>query len=212
MRKERDIRIIKHIEKHGFITIKQAHKIFFNDRQTGYDLARKRLFKLAEQGHIKGFIDYLSPNPEKIYYLEDKYKSPTKHTILIMDAYAEIINLGVNMIYFKREEKWEKTNRRSDGYAVFIMEDYLYEVFIEVKYRMGTDQVNKADDLNKKYSEILNSGECSEKIVSITNNHIDTNKVILVVDPYYHKYEWEVENEKLVKVDYTFKGIGKILI
>lgn len=205
---------MKHIEEYGFITIKQAHKIFFNDRQTGYDLARKRLFKLAEQGHMKGYIDYLSPNPEKIYYLNDKYKSPTKHTILIMDAYAEIVNLGGRMLYFKREEKWELSNRRSDGYCIFAMEGLPYEIFIEVKYRMGTDQVNKVDDINKKYTEILNSGECESKFKRIfnTDKDLETYKVILVVDPYSHKTEWEVDDEKVVKVDYTFKGIGRILI
>lgn len=205
---------MKHIEEYGFITIKQAHKIFFNDRQTGYDLARKRLFKLAEQGHIKGYIDYLSPSPEKIYYLNDKYKSPTKHTILIMDAYAEIVNLGVKTLHFKREERWEQSGRRSDGYCIFVMDDYAYEIFIEVKYRMGTDQVNKVDDINKKYTEILKSGECAKKLKNILNTEeeLDTYKVILVVDPYSHKTEWEVDDEKVVKVDYTFKGIGRILI
>lgn len=214
MRKERDIRIMKHIENYGFITIKQAHKIFFNERQTGYDLARKRLLKLLQQGYIKGYMDYYSDNAEKIYYLEEDYKMPSKHTILIMDSYAEMVNLGVNMLYFKREEKWKKTNRRSDAYAVFIIDDYLYEVFVEVQNNMSNGQSYKVQDMNKKYSDIFASGECEEKIKEITKSEgeLDSCKSVLIVDPYNHKYEWEVDNERVVKVDYTFKGIGKILI
>lgn len=213
MLKERDLRIIRHIEEYGFITIKQAYKIFFTDRRCGYDLARRRLAKLVEQGHMNGYMDYLSTNPEKIFYIKDKYKMPSKHTLLIMDSYAEMVNLGANVLHFKREQRWDKTDRRSDGYAIFIMGDYLYEIFVEVIYHIGTDQKSRKIDMSKKYVDIIESEESSDVLKKVIGKDYipNSNKVILIVSSSIDDDEIEIEDEKVVNVDYRFNGIGNIL-
>lgn len=213
MLKERDLKIIRHIEEYGFITIKQAYKIFFTDRRCGYDLARRRLAKLVEQGHMKGYMDYLSTNPEKIFYIDEMYKMPSKHTLLIMDSYAEIVNIGANIIYFKREQRWEITKRRSDGYAIFIMGDYLYEVFIEVIYHIGTDRKSRIQDMSRKYLDIIESNESAPIIHESFKSFVpNVNTVILIVSSSVDDNEIEIDDERVVNVDYRFNGIGNILI
>lgn len=214
MLRERDLKIINHIDKYGFITIKQAHKIFFTDRRCGYDLARRRLAKLTEQGHMLSYMDYLSTNPEKIFYLVDDYKYPSRHTILIMDAYAEIVSLGAKIMYFKREQDWKESNRRSDGYAIFLSGGYLYEVFIEVIYHIGSDQKSRIEDMSNKYYKILESEESSDIVSEVMNrdDEVPTNKVILIVNSDEKKQEIEDFGEaKILNVNYNLSGISNIL-
>lgn len=214
MLRERDLKMIRHIEKYGFITIKQAHKIFFTDRRCGYDLARRRLAKLTEQGHMLSYMDYLSTNPEKIFYLKEKYKLPSRHTILIMDTYAEIVSLGAKIMYFEREQVWEESNRRSDGYVVFLSGEYLYEVFIEVIYHIGSDQKSRIEDMSNKYYKIISSNESSDVVSEAMNTDkaMPTNKVILIVNGDEKKQEIEDFGEaKIVNVNYNLSGISNIL-
>lgn len=214
MLRERDLKIIKHIDKYGFITIKQCYKMFFTDRKCGYDLARRRLSKLVEQNHIKGYMDYLSTNPEKIFYLDDRYIQPTRHTILIMDSYAEIVALGGDVLYFEREQKWVKANRRSDGYCLFLLGGYMYEVFIEVIYHLGVKRDVRVSDMTDKYSDVVESMESKNIIGTVWDNpNVPTNKVVLVVTSNTDKQEIsEVDDVKAVSVNYNLKGIGSILI
>lgn len=223
MLRERDLKMINHIQKYGFLTINQAYKIFFTDRRCGYDLARRRLAKLVEQGHIKSNMDYLSSS-EKIFYLVDKYMQPSKHTILIMDTYAELVALcgGVEkednnkgVLEFEREQEWKSIKRRSDGYGIFIMGEYLYEIFIEVIYHIGTDRKTRVEDMSKKYEEIIKYN-VSKPLVNETlkrEDDIPTNKIILIVsyNPYKNEINIDDNLAKIVNVDYSLKGIGNIL-
>lgn len=212
MSKERDFRIIKHIEDYGFLTIKQAHKIFFTDRRCGYDLARRRLAKLTEQGHIKSYMDYLSTNPEKIFYLKEGFKMPSKHTILIMDSYAELISIGAKPIYFKREQRWDISNRRSDGYCVFIVGEYLYELYIEVIYHIGTDKKARVGEMSKKYIEIIKSKESSNIVLEkMGDRGVNVNRVILIVSSNAKEDEIIIDDEKVISVDYRLSGFVNIL-
>lgn len=215
--KERDLKIRKHIEDFGFITIKQASKIFFQNRRCSYDLARRRLKKLVEQGFFKSYMDYLNSNPEKIFYINDKYKSPSRHTILIMDTYAEIINMGITPLYFKREQYWLESNRRSDGYMIFLKEGYMYEIFIEVIYHLGTDKKSRNEDMNKKYQDIIESKESLEIVGDIVKKTFKktieediTNKVILILSPV--EEDIAIDNQKVVVANYQMNNIVNILI
>lgn len=217
MMRERDLKIRKHIEDFGFITIKQASKIFFQNRRCSYDLARRRLNKLSEQGYFNSYMDYLNSNPEKIFYINDKFKSPSRHTILIMDAYAEIVNMGITPLYFKREQYWLDSNRRSDGYMIFLKEGYMYEIFIEVIYHLGTDKKSRNEDMNKKYQDIINSKESLNIVKRVVEKTFEktveedlTNKVILVLSPI--EEEIDIDNQRVVVTNYHMDNIVNILI
>lgn len=217
MLKERDINIIKHIERYGFITIKQGYKIFFNKAGYGYDLSRKKLANLEQKGYISGFLDYFSNTGEKIYYIEDKFKNPSKHTVLVMDTFSEIVKLGAEVLFFKREQKWLDGERRSDAYSVFKIGDYLYELFIEVEGSGSHKRYTRENiiaDFNKKYTEIIQSKEPQLIINDIfgSKTDISSTRRILVVDNIPHVLEWLVDDEIIVQVNSSLEGIGKLLI
>ena len=220
MLSKRDVKMIRHVEKYGFITISQCYKMFFNDRAYGYDLARKRLVKLQEQGHLNSQIDYLEKNPEKIFFIDEDFSSPSKHTVYIMNTLAELVKLGADILHFSREQIWLDGSYRSDGYVVFRMYEYVFQVFIEVegntnhKKKPRTDIVQDFDD---KYSAIIESNEPMSILYDIFNLPINDKRInpltrILVIDQLTHSIPWEVENVSTIQVDFLFNGLGRILI
>lgn len=222
MLNERDEKIIRYIETYGFVTISQCYKMFFRDRAYGYDLARKRLAKLQEKGHLLSQIDYLEKNPEKIYYIDYENSSPSKHTIMIMNSLAEVYKLDANVRYFAREQDWMDGKRRSDAYILFNLNNYVYQLFVEVegsstkKKRTREEIVN---DFNNKYTDILNSEEplhLAYKCFNLNPTNYDKLEVItriLVIDNFSHNnYPWFVDGEKVIQLDFSLKKFGQILI
>lgn len=215
----RDAKIIRHIESYGFITISQCYKMFFNNRNYGYDLARKRLAKLQEQGYMFSHIDYLEKCPEKIFYIDETYSTPKRHTIVIMNAFAEMIRLGAEPLFFKREQKWLNGKRRSDGYLLFKINSYIFQLFIEVESATTNKKTSReiiVEDFNKKYTDIFSSGEPNELIKSILNlsdnDEINPINRILVIDDVSHIIPWYVDGVTLLQSDISLNKISQILI
>ena len=129
MLNERDEKIIRYIENYGFVTISQCYKMFFRNRAYGYDLARKRLAKLQQKGHLLSHIDYLEKNPEKIYYIDEEYSSPSKHTIMIMNSLAEIYKFKV-IDYNKASIiiEWVETESKINDLIKIFEENFLNRI------------------------------------------------------------------------------------
>lgn len=222
MLNERDLKIIRYIETYGFVTISQCYKMFFKDRAYGYDLARKRLAKLQEKGHLLSQIDYLEKNPEKIYYIEEENSSPSKHTIMIMNCLAEVYKLDSNVRYFAREQEWLDGKRRSDGYVLFNINNYVYQLFIEVEGATTKKKHSRQeilDDFNKKYTDIISSEEplhLAYKCFNLTPDNYNKLEVItriVVIDNFSHSNSpWYVDDEKVIQLDFSFKQFSQILI
>lgn len=222
MLNERDEKIIRYIENYGFVTISQCYKMFFRNRAYGYDLARKRLAKLQQKGHLLSQIDYLEKNPEKIYYIDEEYSSPSKHTIMIMNSLAEIYKLDANVRYFAREQEWLDGKRRSDAYMIFNLNNYVYQLFVEVEGQTTKKKKSRAEiveDFNKKYTDILRSEEplkLAYKCFDLTPENYDKLTIltrILVIDNFSHNNApWYVDDEKVIQVDFSLKQFGQILI
>lgn len=222
MLNKRDEKIIRYVETYGFITISQCYKMFFRDRAYGYDLARKRLAILQQQGHLLSQIDYLERNPEKIYYIEEEHSSPSKHTILIMNSLAEVYKLDADVRYFAREQEWMGGERRSDAYILFNLNSYVYQLFVEVegqttKKKRSRDEITK--DFNKKYMDILQSEEpfkLAYNIFNLSPENYSKLKIltrILVIDNFSHSQNpWYVTDETVIQLDFSFKKFGQILI
>lgn len=156
--KDRDRNIMNYIEKYGFITTNQAALIFFKDNKNYYKTACARLKILSDNKYI--YKTNCSNSSENVYTLRNK-KSPSKHSILLMDFYAHLINLGCEIIDFKREYTWF-TKKRSDGYVEFkfgkiqccpyIIEiDFSHATNIDNKYMPIFDSNILQDKYKKEY-------------------------------------------------------------
>lgn len=216
---KRDKEIIRYIEDNGFITISQCCNMWFADRKYGYDLARKRLAEIERQEYCKSFINHKIYAPEKIFYIEKKYANPSKHTILTMNAYSEIIKLGADILYFKREQSWLEGKYKSDGFVIFKMDKYVYAVCIETIVGTGVlPYMEQREKLNGKYYEIIYVEDEVQNAVDIVmsnygiNDRINANKCVLIIDEIDHKNPWTVDEVRTYQIHYDMKGIGKILL
>lgn len=219
MLRERDVAIIRYIEKYGFITISQCTKMFFSDKTYGYDLARKRLAKLEKQGYFYSNLDILSNQPEKVFYIGEKNSTPTKHTILSMNVYSEIIRLSGEIIYFKKEQNWLNGTRRSDAYVLFKINDYIYQVFVEVEGGSSNKKYSRDDivlDMSDKYSSIIESGEpkrFANTLLDLPEDYnLNLTTRILIIDNVRHSIDWQVPNQVVIQLDFTMSKFSQILI
>lgn len=219
---ERDVNILRHVEQYGFITIKQAQKMFFNNASYGYDLARKRLKILEQKGRIRSKLDHCTLGSEKIFFMSDKHSSPKKHTITIMDFYSEIVRITScssdgEILFFSREQKWLNGKRRSDAYCIFKIKGFLYEVFLEVEgssTNKTTCREYIVDDMNKKYTDVISSKEPQAIVNEIfkSTKDIVTTRRIVIVDDMRHISDWYVEDEVVVQINSSIDNINDALI
>lgn len=130
---ERDRIVLKHIDEFGYITLKQAVLIAYNNIGYGYDYARRRMNKLRQQWKLKCHRSLiLNCN---IYYFDDTKKNPSLHRNLSMEYYCKLISCNANIEYFKREVVWaENTNYRciSDICCIFTLGNTRYYNLVEI--------------------------------------------------------------------------------
>lgn len=200
--------ILEFIEKYGFITIKQASKIFYKSNSRAYECARLKLKKVLEHGYIK-VSDY-KLTKENVYQLKGDPKNVGESRMVALNLYAEIYSLADSIEYFKLEEEWDTgaTKRRSDAHIIFTMNkgesnEYMKAYCIEVEnyYKLGTD----------KYDELFESRVIHEWYkqkygaewfpdVLVVSNGLRTIKP--------HKYE----DYKIINLDYSMEGIVQKVI
>jgi hypothetical protein len=212
--KDKDKEIIRYVEKYGFITIGQAYDIWFSHRRYGYDLSRKRLQQMVDDNYLKQQYDMEEMYAPKIFYIDDKYKKPSKHTILTMDVYAYLVRLGATVIYFKREEEWLDKKYRTDAFIIFTIEGYCYSAFIEVLKSTSSKDITQNSKFQNKYTELVDSKEAQLKIKQITqrDNEFD-DAFLIIIDDIKHKYSFSIPNlDKIVVADYKLNGLSKALI
>ncbi|MPQ45370.1 hypothetical protein GBZ86_16830, partial [Clostridium tarantellae] len=120
------------MERYGFITIKQASRIWFRTKKDSYNLAQRRLSACVKCDQLKVNIQRFKQDDCNIYYLKDDYSRVSRHTMKIMDIFIELQLMGAKVSYFKREENWLEGRYRSDAFAIINMEGYIIPLFIEV--------------------------------------------------------------------------------
>lgn len=156
--KDNDRNIMKHIEKYGFITTKQTELIFYRNHRCSYKEACRRLKILRDNNLI---IKTICSNALEYVYVLDSKKNPSRHSILLMDFYAKLINLGCEIINFYKEYNWF-TKKRSDGFIEFkfgkieccpyiIEVDFSHKTNIDNKYIPILDSHILQDKYKKEY-------------------------------------------------------------
>lgn len=189
---QRDKRILRFIEDFGGITINQCSKIFFRDTKHPYDLARKRLKKIAEMTDLRYFTNKLTG--ERVY-CHDKRLTP--HTVFLYNVYAEFIHHDCKIIEFKKEPQYLDGARRADG-------------FFEIEYNNGRRkiicveiEVTYSTDFSK-YDEIYKGGEFQSKY--------GEDAFPLVVNVGDLESDYSSENFEIAYLDYNLSNfVEKVL-
>lgn len=138
----RDREIIKWIEENKSMTIYQCSKIFFRDCSCDYDLARKRLRKLYEEGLIKRYRKRLED--EVVYFTEKKLKT---HDLKLMDVIAYLQKFNIDS--FEKEQKIEinsTINYIIDSTIVLNYKNLAIPILVEIDYTHYTSK-EKIQDL-----------------------------------------------------------------
>lgn len=207
----RDKQIIFHIEKYGFLTIGQAYSIWFNEQKYGYDLARKHLAKCVEAGHLKSYRPKsITVYTEKIFYIDEKYARPTRSMVIAMNVYAEIIRLGADMIYFKREEPWFDGKYRSDAFAIVSISNTVFSTCIEIIDSEKLSYAAQRKHFINKYTDIYSDDEPLKKLIEITNLARKFSSPKLVIISEIIKADLEIDGVEIISLDYSLQKLSQI--
>jgi hypothetical protein len=209
---QKDKEIINHVQQYGFITIGQCYLIWFNDRKYGYDIARKHLNKIVQEGYLKNYKPVSNIYAEKVYYSDSKYATPTKSMLISMDVYAELKRLGADIIYFKREERWLEDKYRSDAYTVFNLNRYIFSCCIEVIDSTKLTYLNHKKTFISKYENIYSSDEPLKKMIEITELKRNFDFPTLLVVSEIGQYDLDIEGINIVYLDYSLQKLSQVFI
>ena len=144
---------------------------------------------------------------QNIYYTDKKL---SYHDLLSLDYYCILIQMGVNIIYFKQEPQWMNNQYFSDAYCCYAINNKVYFDIVEV---VDTHRYDK-----EKYIDIYNSGEIQNynnmiyKQIGGQNNINQFPRVILI-DDIQHSDEYLYINDdiKVYQLDYKMSNIISIL-
>lgn len=188
----RDKEIFKFIEQYGSITINQCSKIFFSKCKQNYYQARKRLKLLSDNKYLKRYRKDM--RSEAVYYLDKKLSA---HDLKVLDIYAELINQGAEIKYFKREYAIPTKNKeyRADGLIECIKDGYFYPILVEIDYTHFTS--------NKKLLDIYSSNYFQKKYKDLDEDIFPT---VLIVRPFISSYN----NNLPFNIIYTTMCINNI--
>ncbi len=147
---DRDMEIVRHLEKYHYATISQLQKIFFPHQVYSYNIVRKRLEEIEKGGYIRRPKRDHATNRNIYIYNDDKLKYPSQHRILTLDIYAEMKYMGFDIEHFEVEKHWIDDKKRgvyNDAFAVFTMDNRRYHYFIEVQISNNYHNLEKYDKL-----------------------------------------------------------------
>ena len=192
---DRDREIIDHIYQFEFATINQIAKIFCRDQKFGYDIARRRLKKIITQGDYMKSIRNSETNELIFVPIDSKIKKISKHDVLLMNYYTELIGLGVEIEVFEKEKQFK--NMFVDAFCVLKFGGYRLYQLVEIQLRHDFVDMTRFKD-------------AVPSIVSNTSNYYP--KIVIVQDT-KHDYSNENETEmEVVMLKTDLKDIAKVLL
>ena len=156
---ERDREIINFIYDIGFATIEQIGHLFFQGKKTAYDLARRRLKKIKENGSYIKSIQNKETTQVVYIPINSERKNVTVHSLKIIDYVCELKKLDCEIERIEVEPTFG--NIRPDAYVVFAFNGYRYHQLVEVQLRHGYVDIerfeNGLNDILDKTQNILPS-------------------------------------------------------
>lgn len=138
----RDKEILRFIEEHKSLTIRQAQYLFFNGT---YEGARRRLAELEKFGLLKSIIS--KGRSEKVYFSE---KMLSDHDLYKMDYVVSLKKMGFEILKFNTKPSYFNNQLKPDAFVICKKEGYRYITFLEVDYTHYTNNVK----LNALYEKL----------------------------------------------------------
>ena len=189
---DRDREIINFIDEIGFATINHIADLFFNCNNFAYDLARRRLKKIKENGNYLRSV-YCSEINKLIYTPYDSKKTNIKiHDIKLIDYLIKLKKLGCDVKEFELFPKFN--NIVPDMYLKFVFDGYEYYQLVEIQLRR--DNVN----LDRFMIE-----DNIKSILTRCNNTLPT--IVIVQDS---RYIYESSYYDIIKLNTNLNDIGKV--
>ena len=189
---DRDREIINFIDEIGFATINHIADLFFNCNNFAYDLARRRLKKIKENGNYLRSV-YCSEINKLIYTPYDSKKTNVKiHDIKLIDYLTKLKKLGCDIKEFELFPHFN--NIVPDMYLKFVFDGYEYYHLVEIQLRH--ENVN------------LDRFMVEDNIKSILNRCNNTLPTIVIVQDSRHIYENSYYD--IIKLNTNLNDIGKV--
>lgn len=142
--------ILNFISEYGFITTNICSKVFYKGNKNGYSQSIVILNKLFKNGDLKRYQH--ENTKEWVYQMQSKLVDDHRKSML--DLYSSIFTLVDSILYFKIEENWAISKRRSDAHIIFSKDGVTNSFLVEYEKYHTTS--------NNKLKEIFNSGEVQE--------------------------------------------------
>ena len=195
--------ILEFVDKYGFITTRICGNIFFKDSKNKDTLARRMLNKLV---YNKDLISKTqSYGKELIYQRESKQIAPHKYTLI--NLYSIIFNTCDEVLYFKIEENWKESKKKSDAHIIF-KNNCNGKIKIKA-YLIEYDKYHKTDP--KKYLTIYSTEEVQEWYEEKFNKK-DFFPNILVIN-YNGKTDIKTNDSfKSIALDFDFNNLMQKII
>lgn len=159
----RDKLILRHIEQYGFITNRQAREIFMDRNSVkAYEIARRRLKVIIDSG-----ITFTNKNrPLKVqqnkitgeYVFYYTSNPPSYHDIQIMNFYAGLVFIGVEVELYKKHAEWLGGKYVSDAFLVYSVDGVKNIACLEMRHThngnhiQGYEELHRTNELQKKFN------------------------------------------------------------
>ena len=191
---DRDREIINFIDKIGFSTINHIADLFFNGNNFSYDLARRRLKKIRDNGNYLRSV-YCSEINKLIYIPINSKKTSVKiHDIKLVDYLIKLKKLGCNIKEFEMFPKFN--NVIPDMFVRFEFDGYEYYQMVEIQLRHDNVDVNR-----------LSKEENIRCILDRCDNTLPT--LVIIQDTRYDYSNLDTPYD-IVKINTDMSNIGKI--
>lgn len=191
---DRDREIINFIDKIGFSTINHIADLFFNGNNFSYDLARRRLKKIRDNGNYLRSV-YCSEINKLIYIPINSKKISVKiHDIKLVDYLIKLKKLGCNIKEFEMFPKFN--NVIPDMFVRFEFDGYEYYQIVEIQLRHDNVDVNR-----------LSKEENIRCILDRCDNTLPT--LVIIQDTRYDYSNLDTPYD-IVKINTDMSNIGKI--
>lgn len=196
---QRDRSIIRHIEQYGFITNQQARELYVpRNVVKGYEAARRRLkyiidnnitFTIKEKP-LKITTNKVTGKP--VFHYKNQ---PSYHDIVVMDFYARLVFMGVNVLKFKKHVEWLGGTYISDAFLAYEVDGKKTIALLEVCYANqdphieGYEALHKTNELQKKFKGAFpriilvgHKGEIPETFLKVTSIKEDLTDIFKILN------------------------------
>lgn len=186
--------ILRFVDEWGFITTKICANIFYKDATYSLNMAQRTLKKLFDRGFL--VVNSLREGKEGIYQYKKEVVSD--HRYFLLNLYSEIYKYTDDVIYFKTEEYWSVSKKRSDAHIIFCTNEN--GNMIPHSYLIEFDKFSKTG--SNKYDLIYKTNEVQEWYLN--NYGMELFPDVLLINPLAKETIISGHEYKVVAINYDF--------